>query len=789
MNSSINNSIHALGQDSFKWWFGSVEQTDNPDSNPELGKVRVRIIGYHTTDKKILPDDKLPWAVVLQPTTSASVNKKGQSGNGLRPGSFVVGFFIDGDESQQPIVIGSLFSELLIDPEVNMSEETSIGYPNVVTSVPDTKKPPDQPNASKASASNPTGDSSRNRTANGADGPGRKFMEEIRNALQRLVETFRYVTTYEYESQLIEDINDTQQHIRIDNENFPPNGIIKINDELIGYTEKNKNLLLESSRGAYGTKPTNHKKGSIVKHEDGEFNAGKLISTITGKVINVRKEIDRVLNIIRNLVTWLVNTIKSYLLGLISQLLQSILSAIKSAIPFNVQIIAEAILRIMNQIGCTFDTSLVDSIMNNIQNAIENVINSILKNITDFLDKINSCVNDIFDNIMSITSLISGVIRLIEGVSKIFKGISTGDMIVDGKLNITKINSISNIVVFLLKLLGIGCGDKLKNEFDIEWSTYNCDTSSEQICGDFRISKILRGLWAPLYPYNTVINYGSGIFSERDITPGSSRTVDSYGKGTLDFTDNDGNRVIVINGNSSRVVWDDDNILIKGNCNLTIDGNYKLLVKGDYDLEVTGNMKMNIGNKSQFIFTGEHNTEYKLDSTLSAVNGLALTASQLGLGASGIVKIYSGVYSIFTNEINQITLGSNNEFQLYGNKFTTFDINELTGRNVYGLIGGNNVELTTANSIKVIGNTITTTAGSDHTLIVGGSSFNSTALSYTLFSGANFNQYTEENNNHITNGIYNQITNGISNENTLGIEFKLLEGSNYTVSPFTIIGS
>jgi hypothetical protein len=68
----------------------------------------VRIIGYHTDNLSILPIEDLPWAMVLQPTTSAAISGIGTAPVGLMTGSWCVGFFLDGDDMQQPMVMGTL---------------------------------------------------------------------------------------------------------------------------------------------------------------------------------------------------------------------------------------------------------------------------------------------------------------------------------------------------------------------------------------------------------------------------------------------------------------------------------------------------------------------------------------------------------------------------------------------------------------------------------------------------------------------------------------------------------
>jgi hypothetical protein len=89
----------------FSWFLGVVEDRMDPNF---LGRVRVRCFGFHTEDRNMLPTEDLPWAMVMQSINSAAQTEVGESPTGLVDGSWVVGFFLDGGEAQQPLVLGSL---------------------------------------------------------------------------------------------------------------------------------------------------------------------------------------------------------------------------------------------------------------------------------------------------------------------------------------------------------------------------------------------------------------------------------------------------------------------------------------------------------------------------------------------------------------------------------------------------------------------------------------------------------------------------------------------------------
>ena len=94
-----------MGKDGFQWFVGVVEDRNDPKT---LGRLRVRCLGYHTEDLTKLPTSDLPWAHVMNPITSATVSGIGQSPLGAVEGTWVVGFFTDGSDAQQPMIMGTL---------------------------------------------------------------------------------------------------------------------------------------------------------------------------------------------------------------------------------------------------------------------------------------------------------------------------------------------------------------------------------------------------------------------------------------------------------------------------------------------------------------------------------------------------------------------------------------------------------------------------------------------------------------------------------------------------------
>ena len=98
-------SENFMGKTGFQWFVGVVEDRQDPK---KLGRVRVRCLGYHTEIHEDLKTADLPWAHPMNPITSATVSGLGQTPLGPVEGTWVVGFFSDGADAQQPMIIGTL---------------------------------------------------------------------------------------------------------------------------------------------------------------------------------------------------------------------------------------------------------------------------------------------------------------------------------------------------------------------------------------------------------------------------------------------------------------------------------------------------------------------------------------------------------------------------------------------------------------------------------------------------------------------------------------------------------
>ena len=105
----------------FAWFIGEVKDVHDPEI---MNRVRVMPFGYYDTT---IEKEHLPWATVMMPNTYASI--QGVGGNHqLMVGSWVIGFFRDGNSAQDPVIMGSFSAktEDILDLPIEVDEH----YPN-----------------------------------------------------------------------------------------------------------------------------------------------------------------------------------------------------------------------------------------------------------------------------------------------------------------------------------------------------------------------------------------------------------------------------------------------------------------------------------------------------------------------------------------------------------------------------------------------------------------------------------------------------------------------------------
>jgi hypothetical protein len=623
-----------VGKDGFYWWIGEVEDHEDPLN---LGRVRCRVLNYYTNPEfgspDALPTEELPWATVLQGTAQAGNDGQGDSSGQLQPGAIVMGFFMDGESAQMPVVMGVLRvnkgenstdkrflftgkdlpqglgvnASTLPSGESNTSNQKHAETTqNNSVAIPNNAKPPGTGSGSPSNVGNaqgisgsagnsqkPTTPSQPIPTANGVGGPW-KMLE--------------YKLQY-----LVEDIAGTA--------------------------------------------------GNLVKSDSGEF-----IDVVENKLVTLDKLTAKIKNFLSAVFAQVVSAIRQQLDQLVQQIEASSFITSFLGIPGTTfAIIQSAISAILSAI-CGIDQQIISFIndpMSVITSLIEGVIEGLISKAEMALQGAQQVIDAIVCNVQNIIGQISQVVQLVKGIvdgvgdiqdiietweqgSKIFT--EGYDLVENG------IQDLTSILLLFLNLFGFGCDREANGgKDDVGWypffGTTSCNPtalaaipmgSAYGSCGDSGGGGgFLDSFFAEADPYlTTAKNFVNGAYSMQIGTPGRQATIvkDASGKTTTSIKQNnaaladhkakkeirktnpnlsedevnkqlssykekqsgsstDQGSMVADHtsypGNHTQEVHGDDCKTIDGDYCRTIDGDYRLKITGDCHLEVGGGFFLN----------------------------------------------------------------------------------------------------------------------------------------------------------------------------------------------------
>ena len=127
------NKANFLGRDGFSWWIGQIAdlksstadelQLQANDSGGPIyyDRVKVRIMGNHTGEGNELEDKNLPWAHIMIPSGEPNGTHGSGKSHQYKGGETVIGFYLDDDSGQQPVIIGSLYKHSGVVAKTNPS--------------------------------------------------------------------------------------------------------------------------------------------------------------------------------------------------------------------------------------------------------------------------------------------------------------------------------------------------------------------------------------------------------------------------------------------------------------------------------------------------------------------------------------------------------------------------------------------------------------------------------------------------------------------------------------------
>lgn len=486
---------HFIGRDGFVWWVGQIAskktsgwgQVDlkNKKQGEELyyNRVKVRIFGYHTANGQDIPDSKLPWAHILIPAGEANgVGKIGKA-HSYQGGETVIGFFLDGDDAQQPVIFGSLYKS---------SEIASQNLNNVISSGSSNFKPfdPSQPGLHNSlSPSKPAGQN----VGTGVGSPDNKGTSAKGNA-----SGIENVASEQSSDKPTEsDPKDTSAAHKLFSE--------KLDNKVSQPNLCNSNQFASTVAAI---------ESLIKKLKNYQTVAGKYYKEkIKNKVKDFSTELDKVSTIIAGDISVYIKTGMGYLFEQISKKLGVTFGGLypktkQSKVGKTIDTILEAIYAIFKKIGLSLPNLVSDALTNFVGNsivpklcAIQNfvgqllakILNTIANSIIPLLDKINDLIQGALGSVVNLLSTSLNLIGVINSLLtygksenfcpkpqlfSIVNGVSFGPIISDFKGLINSFGDIGD--------LGSNLLDSLKEFGNLTLSSTGCDPASA-VCGPPKI--------------------------------------------------------------------------------------------------------------------------------------------------------------------------------------------------------------------------------------------------------------------------------------------------------------
>ena len=576
-----------LGRDGYTWWIGEVESNEDPS---KLGRVQVRILGWYTGHKakqaytKELPTEVLPWATVLLPCDKSQTKNTGTTTE-LQPGAWVMGFFLDGDEAQMPVVMGAFRGfQVKEDPEKRTTAADGTTADKLKTETP----------GQKDMAGNDRMDGSpmvkrQNTTPTNPTGSGN---EESRGAISAAEETL--------------------PGNAVTNPTKPPVEKQAIGDGVAGAGGEGFGTDLERMLTELGNMAATLASGP----------AG-FISLATGKKVagdKVMEHMGKIMNFLAGGIAGILAPLKELLAKLIAEIVGKIVSIISSFVPLVVITTIMMFLEMIFDIFCmkkpmwlglvqaaisdvsafanNIATQIVDKIADKLKGvdaAVKGVTNRVLSGITNTMNR----VKDIAGDVIAAVDMAKGIAGAARSLGKTVQMIFEFDF-----TSLDWAGLIKLLFALLQMFFKKDCGRKIKRPKSKRWypliGTTECDNVNEAIVGtpfaDYSdgisgnkggsfIDKMFTAIDTDLMEVVTHLNGAKDI---NDATPGVEKQIKQGPGGVSTFQDAHGNEHKNVPNNETKIIARDKCETIKGNYVLTVEGDFYLKVMGNYHEEVTG---------------------------------------------------------------------------------------------------------------------------------------------------------------------------------------------------------
>ena len=376
-----------IGKDGFVWWIGRVAKRDtwfrenlgNAFSGEQGFRCKVRIIGYHPFDDKLKEED-LPWAQVM--LDAASGNAANGSTMLLQGGETCVGFFLDGEDAQQPVIIGLLHRNANVKESTNdvlkrKEGETQFKNAPLYTGnkIPSTNRPSSKPKSLPQIPALP-GTSTVEGTTNKAfclwsDGPSSAAAAfEIKNT----------------------------KYVRIPS---------RCSNDLIGGITR----ILQDFIAIVNTL---------------EQSIGQFIDPLLNEIVDIANTIKNIAGQIGGIVKQIINSIRDGIIKCLISLFKKFLGLQKKTDPTHSltgPVLQKATKTLLQQIFCIFE-KLIDVMIDFVIKMLENMINGVInpticaaeQAVSGILAKLMSLIEELLEPILSGVQWLTGGLGTISGI-------------------------------------------------------------------------------------------------------------------------------------------------------------------------------------------------------------------------------------------------------------------------------------------------------------------------------------------------------------------------------------
>ena len=592
------------GSDGFTWWVGEVESNKDP---MVLGRVKVRIYGWHTGGNdqedylKKLPTEALPWATPLVPNDKPQVKQVGTTAS-LQEGAMVVGFFMDGEEGQIPMVLGAFHT---------VKETGTIGDTFAADPEEANKDKDSPPQAESLTGEKVNSGNTAPKVITVPANPGGEE-DEARGALGKAA----VVNSGHGDPTTNPMIVPSQMEGVADGVNGSAGSGFK--------TDVSRMLTELGNMG-----------NQLARGKDGQY-----ISIITGKIIPgdpIKERLDKIVNFVSGGLSGMLAPLKQAMAEAVAKAVNILVKLLAKFVPLAVLKILMAALDQILEIFCVPVPAwlgLVNSALGDISSFTNGLVNSIVDKVTNQIDNITNKVDSIIDRMLTgaqnamadtantIGTMMTGILGVVAGGKKIAALTGAVKTILTTDFSKLDWGSLLGVILGILKaLFAKDCGRTTKVNKTKGWfpllGTTKCDSFGEALiasgasptAANYADDKTGRGFFNDFYsqldPYRqTTQTFLNGTSIVEDATPGKEKRIVSGPGGVSIIEDRIGNVHTNVPHNNTRIIAKDDCETVKGNKTLTVEGDYFLKVMGNYNIEVIGAMNVSQSNGDPTETTG-----------------------------------------------------------------------------------------------------------------------------------------------------------------------------------------